>query len=547
MSTKNKKSVASQALLEMDAITSAIKEESKKSINALLGEAVRNVLRENCEKEEKDDDEFEVIDDADATTNAEQESAKDKDESSEDTSDDTQDAVETPSDDNSVDADAEEDEVKTDLTDDSAEVDDAKEEAPEDGDEDSEWDEYSEYKNGDNEYNFTGEKDQDKIKKVYKLLRDDDSIVVVQRNNQIKVKDGENDAEYIIDLDDDAQIDSVEKVDDGEDMDIAPSEINESDIAGIDDDFSDETMNTDSMSRDSEIEELKDALNKIQARIDNLEIGNDAAMNENKKIKKGKKPMKENKDALFEVDLGYTDNYQHKDPIAGLSNNEPSKEKTLDKGVPMGTEKPWAGKTKGKGQPFDKPIEENDEPVLDGDMGDLEVDEQTNVGGFVQQNSVTQSRIPNSNGRKARNAHKDGAQVSSTSTNRSAMAEEIKTLKKENKELKEAILAIRKNLSEAYVTNSNLGKITKLFLENATSQAEKVDIVNRFTKEAKTIEQSKSLYESIKRELSKPKSTSNIMSETKTANGTKALNEAKGYESKDLLKTIDLMNRIMNY
>ena len=547
MSTKNKKSVASQALLEMDAITSAIKEESKKSINALLGEAVRNVLRENCEKEEKDDDEFEVIDDADATTNAEQESAKDKDESSEDTSDDTQDAVESPSDDNSVDADAEENEVKTDLTDDSAEVDDAKEEAPEDGDEDSEWDEYSEYKNGDNEYNFTGEKDQDKIKKVYKLLRDDDSIVVVQRNNQIKVKDGENDAEYIIDLDDDAQIDSVEKVDDGEDMDIASSEINESDIAGIDDDFSDETMNTDSMSRNSEIEELKDALNKIQARIDNLEIGNDAAMNENKKIKKGKKPMKENKDTLFEVDLGYTDNYQDKDPIAGLSNNEPSKEKTLDKGVPMGTEKPWAGKTKGKGQPFDKPIEENDEPVLDGDMGDIEVDEQTNVGGFVQQNSVTQSRIPNSNGRKARNAHKDGAQVSSTSTNRSAMAEEIKTLKKENKELKEAILAIRKNLSEAYVTNSNLGKITKLFLENATSQAEKVDIVNRFTKEAKTIEQSKSLYESIKRELSKPKSTSNIMSETKTANGTKALNEAKGYESKDLLKTIDLMNRIMNY
>lgn len=547
MSTKNKKSVASQALLEMDAITSAIKEESKKSINALLGEAVRNVLRENCEKEEKDDDEFEVIDDADATTNAEQESAKDKDESSEDTSDDTQDAVESPSDDNSVDADAEENEVKTDLTDDSAEVDDAKEEAPEDGDEDSEWDEYSEYKNGDNEYNFTGEKDQDKIKKVYKLLRDDDSIVVVQRNNQIKVKDGENDAEYIIDLDDDAQIDSVEKVDDGEDMDIASSEINESDIAGIDDDFSDETMNTNSMSRNSEIEELKDALNKIQARIDNLEIGNDAAMNENKKIKKRKKPMKENKDTLFEVDLGYTDNYQDKDPIAGLSNNEPSKEKTLDKGVPMGTEKPWAGKTKGKGQPFDKPIEENDEPVLDGDMGDIEVDEQTNVGGFVQQNSVTQSRIPNSNGRKARNAHKDGAQVSSTSTNRSAMAEEIKTLKKENKELKEAILAIRKNLSEAYVTNSNLGKITKLFLENATSQAEKVDIVNRFTKEAKTIEQSKSLYESIKRELSKPKSTSNIMSETKTANGTKALNEAKGYESKDLLKTIDLMNRIMNY
>ena len=40
MSTKNKKSVASQALLEMDAITSAIKEESKNTLNTLLAEAV---------------------------------------------------------------------------------------------------------------------------------------------------------------------------------------------------------------------------------------------------------------------------------------------------------------------------------------------------------------------------------------------------------------------------------------------------------------------------------------------------------------------------
>ena len=44
--------------------------------------------------------------------------------------------------------------------------------------------------------------------------------------------------------------------------------------------------------------------------------------------------MKESKEVLFEVDLGYTDNYQDKDPIAGLSNNEPSKVVNLGKGVP---------------------------------------------------------------------------------------------------------------------------------------------------------------------------------------------------------------------
>ena len=73
MSTKNKKSVASQALLEMDAITSAIKEESKNTLNTLLAEAVRNALREGCEEEE--DKEYDIVDD-------EQNDAKDKNDDS---------------------------------------------------------------------------------------------------------------------------------------------------------------------------------------------------------------------------------------------------------------------------------------------------------------------------------------------------------------------------------------------------------------------------------------------------------------------------------
>ena len=61
MSTNNKKSTLTQALLEMEEITSAIKEESKKSLNALLSEAVRDAIRESCD--ESEDDEYEVVDD----------------------------------------------------------------------------------------------------------------------------------------------------------------------------------------------------------------------------------------------------------------------------------------------------------------------------------------------------------------------------------------------------------------------------------------------------------------------------------------------------
>ena len=535
MSTKNKKTIASQALLDMDAITSAIKEESRKSINLLLAEAVRDALREGCEKEEEEKD-YDVIDDESNDTEGKEDSA---DESQ---SDDVASVEENPA---SDDGDAEVPEAGEEPEiGEPAESGSTAEEAPEAGDgSDSEWEEYSEYKVGDNDYDLTGEKDFNKVVKVYKLLGDDEDVVVNRDGDKINLKDNTNGADYIIDMG------TETKSDDGEEKggsEAAP-EINESDIAGIDDD------NLDGEGTPS-IEELMQKINAMQNEIDSLKGGQQAepSINETKK-KRTKKSMKEVKDALFEVDLGYTDSYQDKDPVAGLSNSEPSKNKSLDKGIPTDTKKPWAGDSKSKGQPFEKNIQETEEPALDGDAGDIEVDEQRNVGGFVQQNSVTASNIPNSNGRKARNAHKDCVQVTGTADNRSTMAEEMKNLTAENKklkaankELKEAILAIKKNLSEAYVTNANLGKITKLFLENSTTQAEKVDIVNRFTNEAKTIEQSKNLYETIKRELSKPRNNTPVMTESKTANGTKALNEEKPYKSPDLLKTIDFMNRVLN-
>ena len=57
----NKKSISSQALLEMDKIKSAIKEESKNTIKAMLSEAVKNALRESIEDD--DDDDMEILDD----------------------------------------------------------------------------------------------------------------------------------------------------------------------------------------------------------------------------------------------------------------------------------------------------------------------------------------------------------------------------------------------------------------------------------------------------------------------------------------------------
>jgi len=204
----------------------------------------------------------------------------------------------------------------------------------------------------------------------------------------------------------------------------------------------------------------------------------------NNKNKKNKKPMRESKNnVLFEVDLGYTDNYQDKDPIAGLSNNEPAKgKKSWHKGVPTGTSKPWAGDSKSKGDPFkttqkvEGSVNEEEDGLAMDDLAGIEEAAMSTSSQSVAKKTNTRTSEPRKNNARqvAKNMHTAQGAVT---TNES---KELKAIKNENKELKKAVIELRKNLNEAYITNVNLGKITKLFLENATSQKEKIEIVNRF-------------------------------------------------------------------
>ena len=270
-----------------------------------------------------------------------------------------------------------------------------------------------------------------------------------------------------------------------------------------------------------------------------------------------------NEETLFEIDLGYTDNYQDKDPIAGLSNSEPSKSgRSWHKGVPTGTEKPWAGKgTEKKGDPFDKNVNENLTQLDDdyfaaglNDTGVAEVETEDGMPfdkkvGNVDENQTTSKYQKRHEVKtKATNSgeKKNPMQTRNTSIENEYSAEineTIKKLKAKNRKLNEAVKDLHKGLKEAYMTNVNLGKITKLFLENTTTQAEKLNIVERFSNEAKTPKQAQALYESISKELSKK----TVVDESKVTEKT-VVTESKApvYKSQDLLNTIDLMNRVLN-
>ena len=517
----NKKSISTQALMEMNDIKKAIKEESKNTIKAMLSEAVKDALRESVED---DDDDMEILDGNEkeccpkcGKCGDECECGKKDAEGKEDEeSDDKEDSGEI----NEVGAEDEvpaEGEAAQDPAMNAPEQ--APAEAPAEGDGAEGQDDFmAQYQAGDEDtLDLTGEQDIQNVLKVYRALSDDDQVVVKKDGGKISLQDNGTGAEYIIDLGtDEAEAPAEPAMENGE------AQLAEDSSAA---DKYNELRESDEENED----EMKDT------------------------------------ETLFEIDLGYTDNYQDKDPIDVLSNSEPSKSgRSWHKGVPTGTEKPWAGKgTEKKGEPFDNTVNENLTELDDdyfaaglNDTGVAEVETEDGmpfdkkVGEKVDENFTTSKYQKRHEVKtKATNSgeEKNPMQTRNTSIGNEYNAEineTIKKLKAKNKKLNEAVKELHKGLQEAYMTNVNLGKITKLFLENTTTQAEKLNIVERFSNEAKTPKQAQALYESISKQLESNKTT---IDESKATEKT-VVTESKApvYKSQDLLNTIDLMNRVLN-
>ena len=259
-----------------------------------------------------------------------------------------------------------------------------------------------------------------------------------------------------------------------------------------------------------------------------------------------------------EVNLGYTDNYQDKNPMTTPSNAEPadkSATRSIDAGVPTGTTKPWAGK--GDMKPFNESEDtcpDCGEKKENCKCDDKQVEEATNVGGFVQQNSTSKSHVPNSDGRDARNASVAGVKTKGTEqpryTNEAIddMKRRANAIWAENQALKNAIRETNESLKKAMVINHNLAQITKLFVESTTTKDEKLSIIRRFDREAKTLDESKKLYAVIKEELNEPERMriTNIdrqLSESRK-DGNGKLSETKIYESEGISEALSLMQRM---
>jgi len=520
MSTKNK-SVASEAILEMKAIKEAMERESTDTIKALLSDAVKDTLRENIESD------YVIIEGKNASNSA------NEDEEDVTTPQPEGEEAATAEPEASAEGGAEAPEAEGEEGGDEAAV-------PEDGDDELDMTQYQ--VDGDpNTLDLTGEQDPSKVIKVYKLLQNDDDVVIRKSaDGKIELKDGQTGAEYVIETGADEGT-SGEEAQTGE---ADAEQLDEEYEFELDDESVPYTEDSDEFAEDLEGEQGEEPEDAGEPYEDKVGCEEGGCQTKKMNEKTNKKCMKK-QEKIYEVDLGYTDDYQKEDPIAGLSNKEvaPNKTRDVDAGVPKGTEKPWSGLEK-KEDPYVNE-EEADEcgMVKEGEAQEVE----TSADAPEEIEEGTNVTMPNR--RKKVKSHSPQQKKNPEKAHHDSQNGDYKAIDEivnENKVLKSAVSRLRKELREAYVTNVNLGKITKLFLENTTSQKEKIDIVNRFVNEAKTVEQSKALYESINKELKKATSKVDTLTESTMKKEAAPINETKIYESEDLKNMRDLMNRVMS-
>ena len=507
---KNNKKIK-DSLLDFDKLSATLKENTSNAVQELLKEGIRNgymeILKEAEDDYEEDDyDEDEAtdteVDDTDATDDAQEDVTDvpsdedgegkapegDGDEAvADDATDETPEAGEEPAEDVDVDVD-----VKADGEDGDVSVD---AEVPSE-DDDVDMSDMDEYRVEDG-YDLT-QADDDDVVKVYKRLKDDDHVVVVNDGDKVSIEDKDTGAEYIVQLND-GGIDDEVIADDEEGFD------------GEDDFAADETT------EDTEDDEM------------NEQFVYEVAMNE------------------YDSHTGYKDDYQHQDVLTNDGMAEPSKfGRTIDKGVPMGTKKPWSGKTKKSDKPFEE--EEN-----------LEEASKT-VSRATYRHMGNKTSAPNNPGHMTQVSHRvsrkgqyqgdvKGAQDSEIQTE--SMVNKLKKALDENKRIvkeNEALMGYLKKfkgmIREAAVTNYNLGQIIKLISENSTTKDEKREIITRFGNEANSIKASDALYESISAQLSK---RTNPITESRslTVESTQGrINETSIYMSDDMKKSLDLMARV---
>jgi hypothetical protein len=420
----------------------------------------------------------------------------------------------------------------------------------------------------------------EEILKVFKAMSDEDGIIVKKDDDEIHLKDDEADTEYLIKLgeseEDEEELDET-MIDEMDDMDVDTEDVinaifsKDGDVEDFDMDQDEEVMYEIEFDSEDDMMEEEDDDMMEQEDDDMMEEEDDDMMeqedededldesyNHRRAVREAKSTVKPKG-----VGIGSGPKFTYKDKAKGGFD-----EKKKEGPKSVGTGKPKFEYKKGENMEQKSKVVKAE--TKEGNYGMNKGDKSKTMKGkedfttkkgdtlkrkaFEKEETKEAARTYGMGSKEGRGLRKgitnnrnyvygkNGVKVESTES-------EVNVLREKNEEYRKALNIFREKLNEVAIFNSNLAYATRLFTEHSTTKKEKINILRRFDN-VDTLKESKSLYRSIKDELSKTESTPiNESVETKLNKGVSTgssttLIESKTYENPQFLRMKDLMSKI---
>jgi hypothetical protein len=382
----------------------------------------------------------------------------------------------------------------------------------------------------------------EEILKVFKAMGENDGIIVKKDGNEIHLSDDESDVEYLVKLGESMEEEMDEEEDDEieeEDYDMMEEEEDDEDVQSVIDAIFSGDM--------SDIEEEEEDMDEVV-----YEIEMDDMEEEDMDMDMEDEDMDEMENMANEtykpkgVGIGKGPKFSYKDKAAGgFKEDKKQGPKTMGTGKAKFEYKKGAN-MEGKSKVVKSETKEGNYTTKKGDTLKRKAFEKEETKeaartygmGSKEGRGLRKGITPNRNYVYGKN----GVKTESTQ-------EEVSMLREKNEEYRKALNVFREKLNEVAIFNSNLAYATRLFTEHSTTKKEKINILRRFDN-VDTLKESKTLYKSIKDELSKVETKSinesvgSKLNKTVSTGSSTTLIETKTYENPQLLRMKDLISKL---
>ena len=371
----------------------------------------------------------------------------------------------------------------------------------------------------------------EEILKVFKAMGEEDGIIVKKDGEDIHLSDTNADTEYLVKLGESEEDKNLEEMEMDEMEDVDTQSV-------IDAIFS----NDGNIEDDQEMEDDEEVMYEIE--FDEEEDDEDMMESDDEDMMES-----DDEDMMEEDDDMLDETYNHKK--AKKSETKEGKKSVKPKGVGMGNGPKFSYKKTTGG--FNEDKKEGPKSVGTG-KAKFEYKKGENMGGKskvvkkAETKEAARTLGSGSNFRKG-GLPKPRAHSEFNTAIKENLEAEVKMLREKNEEYRKALNVFREKLNEVAIFNSNLAYATRLFTEHSTTKKEKINILRRFD-DVESLKESKSLYKSMKDELSKTETKSINESVEKKINNTvssgSAVNliESKTYENPQFLRMKDLMGKL---